>query len=125
MKLLQRLWLFPRAGVILAVLCASLVLPGAAIAYHIVTYYGTASIAWNIPRHSGYNTMQMNRVYRPTPKTFALWYEGGLQYDENRNTNPFVHDNPGGYTRAYCADVDPYVYTGTPNTTCQYKVLHT
>lgn len=115
-----------RGGTAVATVCIALAMPGSAFAYHIVQYFGTATIPWNVVRYSAFNYMQMNRVYRPTPKTFALYYNTnqGNQYEENRYSNPFVHDNAGGYTNANCVDVDPFSHSGTPNTTCQYQVLH-
>ena len=116
-----------RTTLVVVAFCAALILPATALSYHIWTYVGpSATIAWNNAYPSGTNNMQMNRVYRPTPKTFALWYNTsqGYQFEQDRFTNPFVHDNPGGYTNSNCADTDPYVFTGTSNVTCQYKTFH-
>jgi hypothetical protein len=112
-----------RIAVLVAVVCG-LVLPSVAASYHINTYFGTASAAWNVAHDSGYNNMKMNRVYRPLYHTFALYYGDCCQYDEDRNTNPFTHNNPGGYTWSSCANVDPYDHNPWPTVTCQYQTFH-
>ncbi len=112
-----------RVATIVAVV-AALVLPSVAASYHIYTYFGTATIGWSIVRSSGTNYMKMNRVYRPTPHTFDLYYGNGAQFDHDRYTNPFTHDNPGGYTWSNCANDDPYDSSPWPSVTCQYQVFH-
>jgi hypothetical protein len=102
-------------------LLAALMMTGVALGVTVHTYFGpNGGAQWDFQYVSGYNNMAWNRVYRPTPKTFALFYGSGAQYAENRNDNPFLHNQSGGYTTASCADVDPYVHTGTSNVTCQY-----
>jgi hypothetical protein len=114
-----------RTILLVAFALIALVVPASALSYHIVTYFGPSAHAnWNFDYASGSTSMAVNRVYRPTPKTFALFYGTGQQYEENRFSNPFIHDNAGGYTNSHCADVDDLDHGGTNNVTCQYKRHH-
>lgn len=75
---------------------------------------------WDYEYSSGYNYPVWNRVYRPVPHTYALFYGNGAQYAENRNMNPFWHQQAGGYTTSNGANVDPYDHGGWCTTTFQY-----
>jgi len=76
---------------------------------------------WNyLYQSSGYNYPDSNRVYRPTPHTYALFYGNGAQYDEDRIHNPFWHQQAGGYTWSNGANVDPYDHGGWCTTTFQF-----
>jgi hypothetical protein len=100
----------------LALTCLLVFAGTAAATVH--SYFGTATmpgvgVSWT----PAYNYYNWNRVYRPTVNLFALWYEGGAQYDSDSINNPFWHNFAGGYTRAYCANNEQYP---VDTVTCQY-----
>lgn len=88
------------------------------------TYFGPSGYAqWAVDYNSGFNYPQYNRVYRPVGNKFWLWYSDGTyvyQFEENTWSNPFVHNNAGGYRQSVCSNrtaLDPPVVYPT---TCQY-----
>jgi hypothetical protein len=107
----------------LALVIALSISGGAAGLVH--TYFGPSGYAqWAVDYHSGFNYPQYNRVYRPVPNKFWLWYSDGAghvyQFEENTWTNPFVHNQPGGYRQSVCSNrTDGYPPVVYP-TTCQY-----
>jgi hypothetical protein len=77
-------------------------------------------INWNTEYLSYSNYAIWNRVYRPTPRTYALYYDGGAQYATNASDNPFWHNQSGGYTMSHGADVDDGNHSGQCTVTFQY-----
>jgi hypothetical protein len=115
----------------LLALCLALVIAlsisaGASGVVH--TYFGPDGYAqWAYSYSSGFNYPQYNRVYRPTGNEFWLWYSDGTyayQLEMNTWSNPFVHNQAGGYRKSVCSNrtawslppPGPVVYP----TTCQY-----
>jgi len=89
------------------VVVLALAVPAIAVAGQL-TYFSGSMGGWTTARTSGWNYYQWNRVYHGldnfgNPTLFAVYYEGPSQYREGYE-NPVWNQNPGGYTRSYCAN---------------------
>ncbi len=101
------------------VVAVALAIPAIAVAGQL-TYFSGSMGGWSTARTNGWNYYQWNRVYHGldnlgNPTLFAVYYEGPSQYREGYE-NPVWNQNPGGYTRSYCANVGS-VYVAS--VTCQ------
>ena len=107
-------------GLVLAITLS--VAGGAAGLVH--TYFGPSGYAqWAVDYNSGFNYPQYNRVYRPVPNEFWLWYSDGTyayQFEANTWNNPFVHNQAGGYRQSVCTNRTSYYPPVVYPTTCQY-----
>ena len=80
-----------------------------------------AYVLYGAAFESSWNEMAWNRVYRPAPRYYTLYYTDGTyayQYDRQSDPNPFWHNQAGGYRRSVCMHSQDGGYWGP--TTCQY-----
>lgn len=109
-------------AVALAATVATLATAGSAGAL-VHTYFGPSGYAqWAVDYNSAFNYPQYNRVYRPIGYTFWLWYSDGTyvyQFESNSGSNPFVHNQAGGYRQSVCSNRNDYGVVVYP-TTCQF-----
>jgi hypothetical protein len=95
-----------RLGLIIFALAAIFAAPGQALVHNYEPFGPyPMCVNWDYEYFSNYNYPQVNRVWRPTVQNFALFYQGGAQYEENADMNPFRHIQAGGYTQSFGADV--------------------